>query len=225
MSRKLLILRPEPGASATAARAAEVGLEAVVAPIFTLRPLAWEAPDPADHDAILLTSANAPRLAGKQLARFLALPCYAVGETTAEAARAAGFGTIRTGAGDAADAAALMRAEGRQRPLHLCGREHVATGLDSRQVYAADALDALPAKARAALSENAVVLLHSPRSAGHFAALVGAERGAIDVAAISPAAAAAAGEGWRRKAAAAAPRDEALLELAAQLCQTVPDGG
>ena len=61
----MLILRPQPGADETAARARTLGLEPVVAPLFTIRPLAWEPPDPAEFDAVLLTSANAARHANQ----------------------------------------------------------------------------------------------------------------------------------------------------------------
>ena len=44
---KVLILRPQPGADETAARARALGLEPLVAPLFTVRPLAWTPPDPA----------------------------------------------------------------------------------------------------------------------------------------------------------------------------------
>ena len=44
------------------------------------------------------------------------------------------------------------------------------------------------------------------------------ERGAISIAAISAAAAVAAGEGWAAVAIADKPTDEALLALAARLC-------
>ena len=80
----------------------------------------------------------------------------------------------------------------------------------------------------AALTGGALVLLHSPRAARLFAELVdGAElaRDAVRIAAISPAALAAAGPGWRLAAAAARPRDDALLELAAKLCQTAANKG
>ena len=86
MTAAVLILRPEPGASATAARARTLRLEPVVAPLFVVRPLAWEPPDPAGLDAVMLTSGNAPRLAGDGMTPFLRLPCYAVGEATADAA-------------------------------------------------------------------------------------------------------------------------------------------
>jgi uroporphyrinogen-III synthase len=73
------------------------------------------------------------------------------------------------------------------------------------------------------LEGPAVAMVHSPRVAARFAQLAG-DKGAIALAAISAAAAEAAGEGWRSKAVAAAPRDEALLELAAKLCNTGGEG-
>ena len=225
MSRTVLVLRPEPGASATAERARRLGLEPVVAPLFTVRPLAWEAPDASGFDGVLLTSAHAPRQAGPQLGQYLHLPCHAVGEATATAATQAGFAEVRSGPGDAA---ALLASLGKGRLLHLCGRDHLPLEHSSgevvrRVVYAADAIEALPVEARRALASGAPVLLHSPRAARTFAALVdeaGLPRAPVAVAAISAAAAAAAGGGWGRIASAAQPRDEALLELAAQLCQT-----
>lgn len=218
MSAKVLILRPQPGAGETAARARALGLEPVVAPLFAVRPLAWSAPDPAGFDAVLLTSAHAARHGGDGLTPFLGLPCYAVGERTAEAARAAGFADIRTGPSDGAALAAMAEAEGVGSAIHLGGRDHVALDRPAATqvaVYAADPVDRLPAEA-----EDALVLLHSPRAARLFARLAGGRRAAIRIAAISARAAEAAGDGWLSVAVAAAPRDEALLELAAKLCQT-----
>ena len=65
---------------------------------------------------------------------------------------------------------------------------------------------------------EAVVLLHSARAAQRVAALA-SDRAGLILAAISAPVAAAAGDGWRHVAIADAPRDEALLELAAKLCQ------
>jgi len=85
--RPLLVLRPEPGAAATLARAVAAGWQAIAAPIFNIVPLPWAAPDPADHDALMLTSANAVRQAGDALRLYRHLPVYAVGEATAVAAQ------------------------------------------------------------------------------------------------------------------------------------------
>ena len=212
---KLLIVRPQPGADESAARARAIGLEPIVAPLFETRPLDWTPPDPAGFDAILLTSANAARLGGEGLRPLRALPCYAVGERTAEAARAAGFTDVRTGPSDGAALAAMAERDGANAMLHLGGRDHVALGGATHvAVHASEPVGALPSD----LGE-AVVLLHSPRAASRFAELA-PDRATISIAAISAQVAQAAGAGWKCVAIAGAPRDEALLELAAKLCQT-----
>jgi uroporphyrinogen-III synthase len=198
-----------------------MGLDPVTAPLFDVRPLAWEPPQ-VRFDAILLTSAHAARCAGRPSAG----PCYAVGEATATAARAAGFEDVRVGPADGAAVVAMMAGDGVRSALHLCGREHIPldTGglsIERQIVYAADVVAELPAAARSALARGALVLLHSPRAAATFAALT-RDRATVHLAAISRAAADAAGEGWAGKDVAGAPRDEALLELAARLCHIAP---
>ncbi|MET1111515.1 MAG: uroporphyrinogen-III synthase [Allosphingosinicella sp.] len=215
---RLLILRPEPGASETAGRARAMGLEPVVAPLFAITGVAGPPVEAMRYDAVLLTSANGARHAP---AGLTALPCFAVGESTAAAARAAGFAEIRTGPSDGAAAAAMMAGAGIERALHPCGRDHLeveAPGveIERRIVYAAEPV------AHELFEGPAVAMLHSARAAARFAELAG-DKGAIAVAAISEAAAAAAGEGWAAKAVAPAPRDQALLELAAKLCNHAPD--
>jgi uroporphyrinogen-III synthase len=220
--RRVLILRPQPGADASAERAKAIGLEPVVAPLFTIRLLEWDPPAAEAFDAVLLTSAHAARQAPP--GALASLPCYTTGEATTAAARDAGFADVRTGPGDGEGALALARREGRSRVLHLCGRDHIALpGVERRIVYAADAAERLPDAARGALAGDAVALIHSPRAATVFAGLVD-DRSRVRLALISPAAAAAAGEGWAEKAVAARPRDEALLEVAAKLCNIAAPG-
>jgi uroporphyrinogen-III synthase len=222
--RPLLMLRPQPGAAATLARATAAGFQTIAAPLFTIVPVAWDAPDAAQHDALMLTSANAVREAGGALISYRPLPVYAVGEATAHAAIEAGFADVHAGSHDAAALVAAMAKDGITRPLHLAGREHRALAeapfpIVRRIVYAADPVAALPAAAKAALARDAVVLLHSPRAANVFAALLG-EAG-IDPATVSIAAisqAAAQGQ-WREIAIAEAPHDGALLAAAARLCE------
>lgn len=201
-----------------------MGLEPVLAPLFAIRPVPGPAIEAARYDAVLLTSANGARHAPAGLAD---LSCFAVGERTAAAARAAGFAEVRTGPCDGAAAAAMMAAAGVKRALHLCGSDHVpveAAGLEieRRIVYSAEPLK--PGR----LEGPAVAMIHSARAGARFGVLVG-DRKSIAIAAISGAAAAAAGQGWAAKAVAAAPRDHALLELAAQLCNhghdVARDGG
>lgn len=224
----LLIVRPQPGADESVAKASAFGLVAVAAPLFTVTALPWNVPDPDDFDAVLMTSANAARHGGDALRPLISLPCYAVGEATAAAAREAGFQRVITGDRDGDAALALAAKDGRRRILHLCGRDHKAIekpglSISRRPVYAVEILDGLPDPALDALRQGAAILLHSPRAAAHFAGLVDkAElaRSGMVLVAISEAAAEAAGEGWRARHSAAAPRDEALLELAAKLCKT-----
>ena len=220
---RILILRPQPGADQSARLARSFGLEPTVAPLFTVGPLAWEPVEAAGFDAVMMTSANAARHGGPGLAPLTLLPCYAVGEATAAAAREAGFERVTAGDGDAEDLIDFCVDDGVCSLLHLCGREHrpverPGLRVERRIVYASDAAAALPAAARAALEGGAVALLHSPRSAALFGELVEA-RGTVAIAAISAAAAEAAGDGWLAREAAPQPTDEALLELAAKLCK------
>src|SRR4051794_25280604 len=95
--RRLVVLRPEPGASATAERARMLGLEPVMVPLFEVEPVAWQAPDAARFDALLLTSANAVRMGGEELSKLRRLPVHAVGEATARSALDAGFDVASLG--------------------------------------------------------------------------------------------------------------------------------
>lgn len=217
--RPLLVLRPEPGASATVVAARAMGLEAIPAPLFVLRPVAWTLPESLPQ-AVLLTSASAIRHGGPQLAALHGRPVYAVGAATAAAARAHGFGEVVAGDGGVDAVLALAARDGRSALLHLAGREWrepaaAPVRLVRRTVYAADAVAALPEAAVLALPV-AVALLHSPRAARLFAALV--DPSAIAIAAISEAAREAAGQGWRTVAVADRPTDASLLAVAAKLC-------
>jgi uroporphyrinogen-III synthase len=215
----LLVLRPQPAAAVTAARARDMGLDPVIAPLFEIRSLPFEPFDAADYDAVLLTSANGARHGSEGLT---ALPCFAVGEASAAAARLAGFEKVTAGSSDGAAAVAMMARARVRRAAHPCGRDRMALAhpdirIDSRPVYAAEPLDVAPET----FAAPCVALVHSARSARRLAQVV-ADRSGIAIAAISAAAAQAAGEGWAAKAAAASPRDEALLELAAKLCNHGP---
>jgi len=112
MTPRLLILRPQPGAGATAARAAALGFDAIVAPLFAIEPVAWEPPGAGGYDAVMMTSANAARMGGGGLDAWRGHRLYVVGAATAAAARTAGFGEIVTGSRDAAALIAQARADG-----------------------------------------------------------------------------------------------------------------
>lgn len=225
MTGRVVVLRSEPGASATARLAAEMGLEAAVAPMSAARGVPWQAPERASYDAVLLGSANAVRLGGAMLDACRGAPALVVGEATAQAARDAGMNVVMVGEGGLQGV--LDAANAWPRLLRLAGEDNVAlappTGavVDTRIVYAVDYLP-LAGVAVDAVWGGAVVLLHSALAAAHFAAecdRLGITRNAVTLAAIGPRVVAAAGTGWRAIAAAASPNDRALLELARNLCQ------
>lgn len=205
---RLLVLRPQPGADRTAARARALGFDVQVHPLFVVRPLDWTLPDPSAFDAILMTSANAARHGGPKLEALRHLPVHAVGRMTGQAARAAGFENVTEGSSDGATA--LAQAVG-TRVLHLTGREHIAyPGVTVCTLYAADALPG-------DLPETDIALLHSPRAARLYASRT-PDRAAVAIAAISANVAQAAGTGWRTVGIADQPTDESLLAAAARLC-------
>lgn len=219
MTRPLAVLRPEPGNGATADRIERLGLQAIRLPLFAVRALNWIPPDPAEHDALLLTSANAVRFGGPDLAALLPLPVLAVGEKTAETARRGGFDVMAAGNGDAAAMLALAGKKGLSRVLHLGGRDRAIEphGPVTRAI-AVYASEEVPVSAESiGHLRGATALLHSARAAARLGALVDANaiaRSTIAIAALSPAVAAAAGTGWAMVAVAAAPTDAALIEAA-----------
>lgn len=219
--RRLVILRPEPGASASVQRAQELGLNAVAVPLFKVEPVAWEPPEAASFDALLLTSANAVRCAGEALQDLRGLPVHAVGQATAEAARQAGFAIATIGTADAERLFGSI--EPGQRLLHLTG-EHRAKGDDAGHeirrvtVYRSQEIERPEGLEQA---QGAVVVVHSPRAGARFAELseqIRLDRPSTTIAAISDAAARAAGDGWEAVQVAAQPDDPSLLALARKLC-------
>jgi len=214
--KQIVVLRPEPGASETVARARQLGLDAIAIPLFRVEPLDWVVPDPAAFDGLLLTSANAVRHSGRRLEELLGLPVYAVGEATAVEARRAGCEVAQTGSDGIEELLAAIPAG--LRLVHLCGEDRKATtsnrhAITQVVVYVARPIESPPL---AAIS-GGLALVHSPRAGRRLAELVH-NRSTIKVAALSPAAAQAAGTGWKAIVAADQPTDEALLALAARLC-------
>lgn len=214
----MLILRPEPGASATLQRARALGIDAVSIPVFAIEPVEWQAPDPSEFDALLITSANAVRAGGTSLDRLLGLPVYAVGEATAAAAHTYGFKVTKVGA-TGVDALLAAISPG-LRLLHLAGEDRTDPGGANQSITAVTVYRARKREdVDLAGFTGCIALVHSPRAARRLAELA-PDRSAIALAAISHAAAEAAGAGWADVAIAEAPNDEALLALAARLCNS-----
>lgn len=218
---RIVVLRPEPGASETIERAKARGLDAVAIPLFKIEPLAWTSPEAGGFDALLLTSANAVRFGGEQLTELRGLPVHAVGDATADAARGAGFDIASTG--DAGVDRLLGSLEADLKLLHPCGEERkppesARQSITPVPVYRPKAVEPAPDLAQA---RDAIVLIHSPRAAERFAELTReqqVEQQAVGLAVISRAAAEAAGSGWKSVDIADRPSDDALLALAERLC-------
>jgi uroporphyrinogen-III synthase len=196
-----------------------MGLAAIVIPLFEIRPLGWRAPDPQLFDALLLTSANAVRCAGHGLEKLKVLPAYCVGEATAAEALNAGMAITATGTGGVDDLLKSLPDE--LKLLHPCGLDRRLPASPRQHIEPLPVYESveLPAGDRLRAIEDSVVLLHSPRSAAALARNIEAGRDRIAIAAISAAAAQAAGEGWETAAVAGRPTDSDLLAIAARLCK------
>jgi uroporphyrinogen-III synthase len=100
----VLVTRPHPDDEATASVLRARGFEVLQAPMLRFEPVPFHDDADARYGAVIVTSANALRAIAAHLSdsRLLKLPLFAVGEHTASAARAAGFGEVLTAKGDAA---------------------------------------------------------------------------------------------------------------------------
>ena len=219
--RRLFVFRPEAAAQQTIVRAKELGLEAVSIPLFELEALDWSPQDADDFDALLLTSANTVKMAGAFLDQYRSLPVHVVGEGTAVAARVAGLGVATVGSGGVDSL--LADVDPQLRLLHLCGEDKREPAIEGRSITSLPIYRAKEKTDVAGLDRlgGQVAVVHSPRSARRLAGLVDpASRATIRLAAISEAAAQAAGDGWREVRVASAPADKELLALCVRLCET-----
>ena len=212
--RRVLVLRPEPGASATVERARRLGLDAIVVPLFEVEPAAWQPPKAGEFDALLLTSANAVRHGGEGLKALRDLQVYAVGEATARAAREAGFDVASVG--EAGVDRLLEAISPDLRLLHLCGEDRIEPDAP-RRITQSIVYRSREVPNPREIPRGCVALIHSPRAGRRLAELV-EDRNRIAVAAISAQAAEAVGGGWESVDSAETPTDDALLALAARLC-------
>ncbi|WP_447911175.1 uroporphyrinogen-III synthase [Brevundimonas bullata] len=219
--RRVWITRAQPGATRTAARLTALGFDPIVAPLLTLRPLPEAlsaAPDLSNVAALTFTSPNG-------VAAFAALvpapllrdrPVFAVGDATAEAARAAGFHDARSAAGDVHDLARLIATSPIQGLILAPGAREPAGDLPALlpnhniqrlPVYAAEETDATPP------ADFDAVLVHSPRAARALAAILTHQAAAQRLAVCISAAAAAplAALGFAEIRTADAPDEASML--------------
>jgi uroporphyrinogen-III synthase len=218
---RVWVTRAEPGAAATAERLRARGHEPLVDPVLAVR----ETGAPIELEgvaALAFTSANGVRAFARSTLRR-DLPVFAVGEATAEAARAAGFAAVEDAKGDVHALAALLTARRPGPVLHVGAADPAADlpallaarGLSARSVAVYETVAVRPAAALAALDRLDVVLLHSPRAARAVAdRLTPEQAGRLSFAAISAAAARPLLDlGWKRAHASLRPDEASLLAL------------
>lgn len=184
MKDLVLVTRPEPGASRTAARLAALGWRPVMAPCLNVRVVAARLPAPERVQAGLVASGNA--VAGLPR-EWRGVRLLAVGDATAERARAAGFDRVESAAGDAAalaEAAAQCCDPAGQPLLLAAGRgQGRALAADLRRrgfrvlrrtVYASTPVSVFPDAATRALESGEVraALFFSTDTARAFAGLL-----------------------------------------------------
>jgi uroporphyrinogen-III synthase len=175
---RLLVTRPEPDATRTAEALRARGHEVLVAPLLAMLTMAARLAGP--YDGVLMTSANAARALAVHPRRgeLTRLPCFTVGNRTAEAARAAGFGQVQSADGALADLVKLVagKFDRSARLLYLAGEDRTGDpagdlaqhgiAVETVVVYQAVAAEKLPAHVTEALKHNSLdgALHYSRRS-------------------------------------------------------------
>jgi uroporphyrinogen-III synthase len=216
---KLLIIRPQPGADATASRARAAGFEPLVMPLFAIEPLPCPFVSPIKYDAVLLTSGNAVRAAGDMLKSLASLPFYTVGSATASALAKASLDPEYVGIEGVNALLLKARENGHRNILWLAGEDYsqpdlpLNMTLDIRFAYRSAVVSTPPDFVKNVQKVDAV-MLHSSRAAQHFAVLCDSaqiRRQSIILATFSHTIAVSAGDGWADIIVSPAPNDSALL--------------
>jgi uroporphyrinogen-III synthase len=133
----VLVTRPHPEAETTASELRARGFEVLIAPMLRYERVAFQDDADTPYDAVIVTSANALR--GEPAAsRLLKLPLFAVGERTASAAREAGFETIVSAKGDAADLRDLVLSRVKSKALKKAATLLYLAGADLARDLAAE---------------------------------------------------------------------------------------
>ncbi len=227
---RVWVTRAQPGADATAARLRERGHFPIVGSLLQVRALVDAAVCTQGVTTLAFTSANAVR-AFAATSSVRALPVMAVGATTAQAAREAGFAEVESSDGDvSALAADIVRARPGGIVLHPCGVETAGdlsgelgvagVRCESVVVYETLPVRIVPSGVLEALAgaDRGAVLLHSPKAARVLAEYAASGSG-LDVSRLSAfglsrsCLAPLADLSFGSVCAAVAPSEAALLEL------------
>jgi uroporphyrinogen-III synthase len=181
---RLLVTRAEPDAERAAAPLRALGHEVTVAPLTRIETVDADL-GAGPWSAVLITSANAARAIAAHPRRqeLLALPVFAVGRRSAEAARAAGFANVISADGDVDGLARLVAARMPASPaplIYLAGEDRAGNlaghlgrhrlEVQMAVVYRAVAAASLPEAVRQALVDGRLdgVLHFSRRSSAIY---------------------------------------------------------
>jgi uroporphyrinogen-III synthase len=200
----VLVTRPHPDDETTASSLRARGFDVLLAPMLRFEPVAFHDDEDARYSAIIVTSANALRGLAPHLvsSRLLKLPLFAVGEHTAAAARAAGFGNVTPADGDAGGLRDLVLARVKARQLKKASPLLYLAGADlaldfagelgergltvvTQTTYRMIPVPSLPHEVCDAFAANRVeaVLHYSRRSARAF--LEAARAGGVEISALA----------------------------------------
>lgn len=227
--KRVLVTRPEPGATQTAARLTTLGLIPVVAPVLSV--VAKHVRAPFTVAATLVTSRNAVA----SCPAFLhARPVFAVGTATATQAAEAGFTRVFNADGDAAALARLVTntlcptdgslflptGQGQGAKLAQSLR-HCGFRVIRRVAYQATGVPILPEAAASELRQGrlAVAIFFSGEASRHFvrllcaAGLTDAVRNVEAVSISQRTAVALRPLPWRRICVATKPNQDAMLVM------------
>lgn len=182
---RILVTRPVDEAQRTANRLRALGHETLIAPVLRIEPVADAPIGHAPWRAVVMTSGNAARalMAHARCSELIALPVFAVGRQTAEAAKLAGFSDVTSSDGDSGDLVRLIsaRISDRAAPLLYLAGSDIARDLagdlaahgfkvQTVVLYRAKAADAFTDEISAAMRAGGIdgVLHYSRRSTAIF---------------------------------------------------------
>jgi uroporphyrinogen-III synthase len=227
--KRVLITRPEPGATETAARLTALGILPVIAPILSI--VSKDVHVPEYIAAVLLTSRNAVAACPPSLH---SRPVFAVGTATAAHAAEAGFSNVFNADGDAealsklvantltSEVGSLFLPTGQGQGANLAASLRQRGFRVLRRVaYQAVCVSALPEAAETHLRQRQLTaaMFFSGQTSRHFVHLIQAAQlsdAVRDVEAVSiseRAAMALRPLPWRRISVAATPNQDAMLVL------------
>ena len=239
MADFIITIRPEPDASRDVDWLQRYQVPAMAVPVMHVKKQPFSLPDAAFFQAIIFTS----RHAAKALANLSkdeplrSLPVYAVGRSTALAARQAGFDRVMSGPGDGKELLSILAADLSQDAGKILWPSATIISFDITSrlaefgfevqqipVYAMTptANHAADLLAQLAACSSAAVVAMSARSMKLFSQMLDSlecadQRKIITVIAGSASIAAAAGSGWADIIVAKAPRRSRLLAIATLL--------